>query len=275
MNPGGFLEQTTTAETRPRPTVPLPDRGPFDFPPPYGTRGIRLTNASDTGGGDALWYCGYSYWPNINAHVGQAELLVFLGVDRQRGGAGPSLWSVDKTTDQVTPRGPIFPPEHALSWSTGEGWYWSATAPTILYASDLARLYRVDVAPVLAGGVATITTVADVTRQFPGTVGWQWHTAHDGAVHSATRKDGTTYAAEGALVYVEGAASPWSFYAARGAYDECQIDPSGAWLLTKDNVDERAGEDNLIYRVGSFHDPRVLYDEEGAGGHSDSGFGYY
>src|SRR5262249_26460494 len=45
--------------------------------------------------------------------------------------------------------------------------------------------------------------------------------------------------------------------------------------LTKDNVDERAGEDNLIYRVGSFHDPRVLYDEEGAGGHSDSGFGYY
>ena len=29
----------------------LPDRGPFSFGAPYGTQGIRITNAGDCGGG--------------------------------------------------------------------------------------------------------------------------------------------------------------------------------------------------------------------------------
>jgi hypothetical protein len=275
MNPGGLLETCATATTRPRPSLTLPDRGPFSFPAPYGTTGIRITNAADMDGADALWYCGYSYWANMNAHVGQSELLIFLGVDRQRGGAGPSLWSVDKATDAVTPRGPIFPPAHALSWSTAEGWHWSATSPTILYATDETHLYRVDVAPVLAGsGPATLTTVVDVGRECPGRMGWQWHTSQDGRTHSATLKRASTYAVEGACVYVEGDATPWREYPARGAYDECQIDQSGLWLVTKDNVDNRAGEDNLIYELWRTSEPRLILDEEGAAGHSDNGFGY-
>ena len=58
---------------------------------------MRLTNASDMGGRDALWPCGIAYWSNINAHAGLPYLIVFLGIDRQRGGAGPSLF-VDKAS---------------------------------------------------------------------------------------------------------------------------------------------------------------------------------
>jgi len=253
----------------------LPDRGPFRFPAPYGTTGIRITNGSDMGGADALWYCGYSYWQNINAHVGQAELLVFLSIDRQRGGVGPSLWSVDKRTDIVTPMGPIFAPSHPLSWSTGEGWYWSAISPHILYASDLSKLYRVDVAPVLQGLAATVSVVADVANFKPGKVLWQWHSAHDETRHSATVKDGSTYAAEGTVVFTENAAAvPWRYFPARGSYDEAQIDKSGSWLLTKDNIDSQAGEDNLIYDLATSDEPRIIYDQQGAAGHSDNGFGY-
>jgi hypothetical protein len=49
---------------------------------------IRLTNASDCGGNDCLWYVGYSYWRNINNHAGKNEMLILLGMDRNAGGAG-------------------------------------------------------------------------------------------------------------------------------------------------------------------------------------------
>ena len=272
MNPGGFLEPCSSTVVRAPVTLTLPERGPFQFPAPYGTTGIRITNATDTGGVDALWYCGYSYWPNLNCHTGQPALLVLLCVDRQRGGDGPSLWAVDKTTDAVTPLGPIFPPESALSWATGEGWYWSATEPHILYASDPTHLYRVDMQARLSGGAAQITPV--VTSTTPGQILWQWHTAQSGIVHSATVKDAQTYQPLGSVVYLEGGENTVYDYPARGGYDECQIDKSGAYLLTKDNIDGQSGEDNLIYTVGASKDPRVLYDEEGAAGHSDNGFGY-
>lgn len=275
MNPGGFLELASSTQVRSPVRFTLPDRGPFSFPAPYGTTGIRLTNGRDMGGADALNPTGYSYWRALNAHVGQPVLLAFLCADRTRGGQGPSLWTVDKATDQVTPLGPIFPPEHALSWSTGEGWYWSAQWPTILYASDLTRLYRVDVGPLVQGlGPATVWTVVDVAAFRPGKVLWQWHTAATDAVHSATLKDGTTYQPEASVVVLEGDPQPWREYPRRGAYDECQIDQAGAWLLTKDNLDGRNGEDNLIYAVGGAGEPRVILDEEGAAGHSDNGYGY-
>jgi len=235
---------------------------------------IRLTNASDTGGVDALWWCGYSYWRNINNHVGQDELLVFLGVDRQRGGDGPSLWRVDKRTDAVTPVGPIFPPSHPLSWATAEGWFWSALHPTLLYATDLTHLYTVDVEPVLRGQTPIVQTLVDVTHYRPDKIAAQWHASHDETRFSATIKDATTYAPEGSAVYLVGDANPWRTYPKRGDYDECQIDKSGAWLLTKDNIDAEAGEDNLIYQLDSTMAPRVLYDQQGAAGHSDNGYGY-
>ena len=168
MSTCGFVESCTSTATRSRPTFALPDRGPFTFPAPYGTTSIRLTNPEDTGGQDALWPCGYSYWSNVNAHMGEPNLLVFLGVDRQRGGAGPSLWSVDKATVAVTPLGPLFPPEHPLTWATAEGWYWSATDPTFCMRTT-SHLYRVHVR---TGDHDGDRRWHPVPQYF-----WQWHPA--------------------------------------------------------------------------------------------------
>ena len=55
--PGGFVEKSNSTAVRPRLTTTqiqsfLPSRGPFTFPAPYNTRGIRLTNSGDCGGTD-------------------------------------------------------------------------------------------------------------------------------------------------------------------------------------------------------------------------------
>src|SRR5204862_1513034 len=107
--------------------------GVFTFPAPYYTTAVRLTNAADCGGQDCLWYVGYSYWRNTNNHVGRSDMLIFLGMDRNYGGLGPSLLSYNKTTDQVQNLGPLFPATSSYSYSTGEGWYFSGTQATTLY----------------------------------------------------------------------------------------------------------------------------------------------
>ena len=275
MSPGGFIEHCSTNDIRPRPAMTLPNRGPFDFPAPWGTRGIRLTNSTDTAGVDALWPCGYSYWSNINAHKGQPRLRVFLGVDRNRGGAGPCLWEVDKATDAVDWLGPLFPPDSPLSWSTAEGWYWSKTDPDILYCSDLERLYRYNV---VTRELRAVVDIAIPPYAGSGKVLWQWHSSNDGLVHSATLKDGLTYQAEGAIVYREGQGpdvNPWLYFAKLGAdYDECQIDAAGRYLLIKENFDQTHGEDNRILDLYPPGGEWPLLDEHGAAGHSDNGYGY-
>src|ERR1700704_4463387 len=72
---GGFVEPAASPPVRAPMTASqiqslLPARGPFVFPAPYLTLGVRLTNATDCGGSDCVNYVGYSYWRNTNAHVG-------------------------------------------------------------------------------------------------------------------------------------------------------------------------------------------------------------
>src|SRR2546426_508047 len=148
--PGGFLESATTGQVRPRLSAAvlqalLPARGPFTFPAPYNTGGVRITNATDCGGADCVDAVGYSYWRNINNHVGSDQMLIFLGLNRARGGPGPSLFSYDKTTGQVANLGPLFDPAARLSWHSTEGWYWSMTKPTKIYVDDASRMLRYDV----------------------------------------------------------------------------------------------------------------------------------
>ena len=64
-----------------------------------------------------------------------------------------------------------------------------------------------------------------------------------------------------------------TFVAAKGDYDECQIDKSGRWLVIKENVDGRDGEDNRIIDLQSGAE-QVFLDRDGAAGHSDLGYGY-
>jgi len=127
---GGLLEKAGSPALRARFTAPqiqafLPAggaKGKFSFPAPYNTEAVRLTDAQDcAGGSDCLWYVGYSYWRNINNHVGSTDMYIFLGTDTNRGGAGPVLLRYDKTTDTVENLGALFDQSSPYHWSTGEG----------------------------------------------------------------------------------------------------------------------------------------------------------
>jgi hypothetical protein len=147
---GGFVDSATGAGLRPRLSAGqiqsfMPQRGTFTFPAPYGTTGVRLTNASDCGGGDCVNYVGYSYWRNINNHVGSDTMLIVLGLNRQRGGGGPTLFSYNKNNGQVQNLGPLFSPDSPYSWASGEGWYFSASQRNALYMNDGFSLMRYDV----------------------------------------------------------------------------------------------------------------------------------
>lgn len=268
---GGILEIPDLASVRNVLSVSalrnfLPERGVFQFPAPYNTQGIRLTNASDCGGEDCVNYAGYSYWRNMNNHVGMESMLVFLGFDRTRGGKGPSLLEVNKTTGKITDLGPLFPASHRLSWATGEGWHFSATLPTIMYVNDGPRIARLDVI------TGELQTIVDISNQFGKEVTiTQMHTSDDDRVHSATVRD-AQYRVMGCMAYDSGS-KRYSFYPITDGFDECQVDRSGDWLLIKANLDGRNGEDNLIVNLRT-GDERTILDEEGAAGHSDMGNGY-
>ena len=77
----------------------------------------------------------------------------------------------------------------------------------------------------------------------------------------------------GCIAYDDRRPSLPTYIAAKGDYDECQIDKSGHYLVVKENVDGRNGEDNRIINLDNGSET-VFLDENGAAGHSDLGYGY-
>jgi hypothetical protein len=270
--PGGFMESATSVGLRRTLSAAeirafLPSRGTFTFPSPYGTTGVRLTTDADCGGADCVLPVGYSYWSNINNHAGSDTMLVFLGLDRRKGGGGATLFRFNKRNGQTANLGPIFPPEHPLSWSTGEGWYFSATRANTLYVTDGPRLLRYDVT------ARTLDTAFDASAQLGGdTYLWQVHSSADDTVHSATLRHSSTYEMLGCVAFNE-TTKRTSWFPKRGDFDECQIDRSGRWLVIKEQVDGANGEDNRVIDLQT-NTEQLLTDPNGASGHSDMGFGY-
>ena len=195
-------------------------------------------------------------------------MYLFLGLDRNKGGSGPTLFSYNKVTDQVTNLGPLFDASNPLGWATGEQWYWSATQPTKLYVwAPGTPFYRYDVVS------KQLQPIFDVATQFGNNrYMWQPHSSNDDKTHSGTLRDSSTYAMLGCYVFHEDTGQ-FSYYEKRGDFDECQVDKSGQWLLIKENVDGQAGEDNVIIDLQSGAATTFL-DQAGAAGHSDNGFGY-
>lgn len=271
-NLGGFLETPETVSIRPVPDQDaiqgfMPERGSFTFPAPYNTQAARLTNSSDCAGNDCVNYAGYSYWRNMNNHIGMDSMFIFLGLDQSRGGNGPSLFEFNKSTGEVTNLGALFPSDSHLSWATGEGWYFSATMPTKLYINDGPRIVRFDVI------TEQMQTVMDVTDKLgDGYYLSQIHSSDDDRVHSATVRDNSTYQMLGCMAYEEDSKRS-HYYPFESDFDECQVDRSGQWLIIKANLDGQYGEDNLIVNLETGHE-RVLLDQDGAAGHSDVGHGY-
>ena len=224
--PGGFLQTGPTLSAAPLFSAAqiqafLPSRGRFTFPAPYSTEGIRLTNASDcAGGGDCVESVGYSYWRNINNHAGSDTMLIALGLDRKQGGAGPSLFSYNKVTGVTRNLGPMFDPDTVFGWATGEGWYFSATQPTMLYVNDGPRVFRYDVLS------RQFSLVFDISSQFGGNRWvWQMHTSSDDMVHSFSVKDASSYNLLGCGVYLE-RTREYRYFPATAGFDECQVDKS-------------------------------------------------
>jgi hypothetical protein len=281
---GGLLEKAGSPALRPRFTTAqiaqfLPAGGaigPFMFPAPYNTTGVRLTNASICSNGlDCLWYVGYSYWRNINAHIGRAEMYLFLGTDPNRGGHGPILLRYDKATDTVDHLGPLFDPGTPHYWSTGEGWYFSGTMPTKLYTlvvgdSKLRRYdvltHQFDAAPAMDLSKCPRPRVCPAASAYL----IQAHSSDDDLVHSATVQD-VEWRRLGCVV---SRAGRFSYYAAQSGsiFDECHVDKSGRWLM----LQETRATGSEINRIVDLQKGRVtvVEDADGALGHLDMGYGY-
>jgi hypothetical protein len=281
---GGLLEKSGSPALRARFTPSqiqqfLPAggaTGPFTFPAPYNTTGVRLTNAGSCADQrDCLWYVGYSYWRNINNHAGRPEMYIFLGMDANRGGRGPTLLRYDKQTDAVQNLGPLFAPGTPHYWSTGEGWYFSGRMPTRLYTLIVGdtRLRRYDVltrafeaAPAMDLAACPRPSVCPAAAAYIT----QAHSSDNDAVHSATVQD-QSWRRIGCVV---SRAGQYSFYAppAGSALDECHVDKSGRWLI----LIETAGNGSVANRVVDLRNGSitVIEDADGALGHLDTGHGY-
>lgn len=210
---------------------------------PGGDRLVRVTNEQD----GTLLNRGYSYWSQ--AAVLGDRVALFCGHADGR----PRFFTVHPD-DRVERHGPL------LGYTgTGEGWYWDASG--WLFLIDGPRLRRVQ--PLTGDD----HVVLDISHAFPGCDLWQAHSSDQGTTHSATVRRVTSdgpYQKIGTVVLHHGALL---FYEARGVLDESAITSDGAYLIIKEN------DDNRIITLAS-GDERLLSDAAGALGHSDCGPGY-
>lgn len=272
--PGGFVEKAGSA-IRPRwSTADVRDivpngRGKFTFPAPYQTEAMRVTTTEDCDGADCVSPVGYSYWRNMNNHVGSNEILIVLGLNRSRGGTGPTLFSYDKFTDEVQNRGRLFPSGHRLSWASTAGWYFSATRPTTLYINDGSKMLRFDV----------LSHASEVVFDVAGKFGsdrevWQMSSSYYDDVHAVTLRVKGSKNYLGCLVYIE-STGQFLYYPKNGNFDECQIDKSGRFLMIFEQLDGHGRVDNRIIDLSTGAEEHNVDRPGGATlGHHDMGFGY-
>lgn len=292
--PGGFIEPQgqfqRTKYTAAQIAAFIPaGRAAFTLPAPYSTRVIRFTQPNDCSGNqDCLYYVGYSYWANINNHVNDAELKVFLNFSPTFGGDGPNLFTYNKNTEAITKVGPMF--SVGSIWrATGDGsvqWYWSGTLSNRIYMLDFAAARRkllrlmTDTIPV----AAPQETIFDLAGNFSGcTVSdcpfalWQAHSSADDTVHSFTIRD-VNEINIGCLVYQPNRtpATRWYPKISGASMDECDIDLSGHYTLIK----EFTNPSNSTTRVNRFFDNWTGTETRittfaNTLGHSSAGYGYF
>lgn len=223
------------------PPAPAPERPSPSRPPAVGGGLLKVTDPSD---GDFI-NRGYSYWSQ--AWINDVAIYCFAGhVDNH-----PRFFAVDIATHAVRRMGPV------LAYTgEGEGWYWDREG--WIYLLDGPRLRRVN----------PFTTedriVFSIEDTHPGCRLWQSHSSDDGQTHSATVQrivsDGP-YPNIGTVVFWQG---QQEYYPAHGTLDESQITSDGAYLIIKED------DDNRIITMGT-RETRVLRDADGAVGHSDCG----
>jgi hypothetical protein len=252
--PGGFVETTGTAFTRNKLTttdingfMPL-TRSCFTFTAPYGTRGCRLTIASDCPGStDCVNYHGYSYWMKINAPSASPDRYIVVGLSQLNGGPGMTLLKFTPATEQITKMGNLFPAVGFATeqGSTGESWYFSYALPTKLYYPLNQQLKRYDI---LTQTAETVVDIMDRTALLPdGTttslgctpgncprVLFAWHSNYNDTIHGGALR--TSGGADlGCLVYLS-TSNVFRFYPQVGTFNECSLDKTGQWTMIEENL---------------------------------------
>ena len=281
---GGFTEKAGSPTLRARFTPSqiqsfLPGGGAigkFTFPAPYNTEAVRLTNAATCAqGSDCLWYVGYSYWHNINFHVGSGDMYIFLGTDTNRGGVGPILLRYDKNADTVQNLGPLFDENSAYHWQTGEGWYFSGSQPSKLYAflvggTELRRFdifsRQFDPVPAIDLGSCPPSICPAEARYIT-----QPHSSDDDSVHSTTVQD-SDFHRIGCLVWRPSGFLYYDGTSGDIVFDECNIDKSGRWLILLMNRRDGTRLNRIVdMQTGQ---QTTIDNANGALGHLDTGYGY-
>lgn len=288
--PGGFLETQGSAGIRAKYTVAeinafVPaTRGAFDFPAPYSTRGIRLTQPSDCGGLDCVNYIAYSYWANINNHVNDPDLLVVVGFDVARGGTGMNLLRVNKTTEAVTVLGFLFNPGPYRNMNCSAGCYFSGTQPDGWYFIDdvqgSQQLLRMHV---LSGTFETVWDIRDGTvagcngTTCPFKI-FQPHSSVDDAYHSMTLQDSSGVNL-GCIVRKTSAPTVTRYYPKvqsgnPSAFDECALSKDGRYTISLEFVDGDGEIDNRYFDNTTGAEVLRYVTPLGSLGHMETGYTY-
>jgi hypothetical protein len=264
---GGFVEPTGTAFRAPfnatqiAAMIPAAARTQFTYPAPYNTTAWRITNASDCPGStDCVNYHGYSYWPQINNHVGSDDMYMFLGLSQLGGGPGLTLYKLHKPTGVITKQGNLFPPGFALEQgNTGEMWHFSYSAPHDIYFPQNQFIKKYNIIS------QTITTVVDITGRSAllsdgssvslGCISvgncprrlWSWHNNTADTILGGILQTNTG-ASLGCLVFFV-TSNTFRFYPTipGAVFDECQIDRTGNWTMSQEDVGVPNDKVNRIF----------------------------
>jgi hypothetical protein len=239
----------------------LPDkRGPFQFPAPYNTTGIRVTLPSDCpNSSNCVNYVGYSYWATMSNSAGSDHMWIMVGLLPDKGGAGPTLYNLNKKNDKVSKIGPIFT-SHA-KFQSGETMYFSHSMPDALYYLEDGgtTLNYIDVA------TRKKTRVFDIRDYIRNDHIFQCSTSNDDKMSACTLED-SNWKPVGCVAYSK--TKGFQFYSQKRGFDECHVGAAGKYVL----ID--ANHNTIIWNLETGKTYTIL-NKAGGGGHYATGYGYY
>lgn len=285
--PGGFVEnQATNYRTRLTTGqiaafMPATRLTKFTFPAPYNTTAWRITDSTDCGGADCV-QAGYPYWYKINNHQNSNTMKILVDLPKSKGGGGPTLFLLDKTTEILTDAGPIWSAGNPLSDSvTAAQWYWSLTQEDLLYlvpnGSTSLKTYNVT--------TTALTTVVDLnTKIGTGVFMWQTHASADDVHHVGTvcQDSGAGFCESStndhylSCWYYNSTTTTFRTYArvgGAGSMDECHLSKDGRYTVMTDVVAGHV-QQRIFENLSGSLVQTLAYASNGAFSHVDTGYTY-
>ena len=269
----GFWQAQSSATAQPPLTASqiaqfLPaTRGPFTFPAPYNTTGIRVTLPSDCGGANCVHYMGYSYWAAMSNSAGSNTMYILVGLGTAHGGA--NLYELNKTTDAVTKIGPIFTDANVNL--PGEQMYFSHTQPDRLYYMKEGR-QELDYINVVTH---VETTVFNVNNYHSGDFINQCGTSFNDQVSACTLED-SSYNVLGCIVYNGHGSGGFQVYTSTYGMNECQPGADGKYIMfIEENARPGQTYGSTVIINAQTGVKTVVLNSIGGAGHYALGYGYY